>query len=86
MLSGFFALALVATAASGMKAGPKAQTCIVPSHGNANISDTPAVHAAFKRCGKGGRIVFSENTNYTLRELTVRIVEYLFQNNDLTIK
>lgn len=50
------------------------QTCVVPSHGNLNISDTPAVEAAFKKCGKGGTIVFSENTTYALNELTVCIV------------
>ncbi|KAG8709458.1 hypothetical protein FRC11_005551 [Ceratobasidium sp. 423] len=70
MLPGFLTLALGATAALASKGGPKPQTCIVPSHNNVNVSDTPAVHAAFKKCGKGGRIVFSENTNYTLRELT----------------
>lgn len=47
------------------------QRCIVPSHGNVNISDTPAIQAAFKKCGKGGRIIFSENTTYALNELTV---------------
>ncbi|KAJ1302332.1 hypothetical protein OPQ81_001147 [Rhizoctonia solani] len=57
-------------AAFASKGSSKPQTCIVPSHNNVNVSDTPAVHAAFKKCGKGGRIVFSENTNYTLRELT----------------
>ncbi|KAG9086842.1 hypothetical protein FS749_003335, partial [Ceratobasidium sp. UAMH 11750] len=46
------------------------QTCIVPSHGNVNISDTPAIEAAFKKCGKGGKIIFSENTTYALNELT----------------
>ncbi|QRW25009.1 polygalacturonase [Rhizoctonia solani] len=46
-------------------------TCIVPSYGNLNKSDTPAIHAAFKKCGKGGRIIFKENTTYALNELTI---------------
>ncbi|KAG8709459.1 hypothetical protein FRC11_005552 [Ceratobasidium sp. 423] len=70
MLPGLLSLALGAAAVLASKGGSKPQTCIVPSHGNASISDTPAVHAAFQKCGKGGRIIFSENTNYTLRELT----------------
>ncbi|KAF8676595.1 Glycosyl hydrolases family 28 [Rhizoctonia solani] len=70
MLSAIFAVALGSAVALASKTGVKTQTCIVPSHGNVNISDTPAVHAAFKKCGKGGHIIFSENTNYTLRELT----------------
>ncbi|QRV96404.1 polygalacturonase [Ceratobasidium sp. AG-Ba] len=46
------------------------QTCIVLSNNNVNISDTPAVEAAFKKCGKGGTIIFKENTTYALNELT----------------
>lgn len=49
------------------------QTCVVPSNGNLNVSDTPAIHAAFKKCGKGGRIIFSEGKTYALNELTVSV-------------
>ncbi|CAE6519376.1 unnamed protein product [Rhizoctonia solani] len=48
-----------------------AQTCIVPSNGDLKKSDTPAIHAAFKKCGQKGRIIFKENTTYALNELTV---------------
>lgn len=75
MLSFFFATALGATAALASQdlterfSNP--QTCVVPSNGNLNVSDTPAIHAAFKKCGKGGRIIFSANKTYALNELTV---------------
>ncbi|KAG9077996.1 hypothetical protein FRC06_008597, partial [Ceratobasidium sp. 370] len=46
-------------------------TCIVPSNGNVNKSDTPAIISAFKTCGNGGRIVFSENKTYALNDLTI---------------
>ncbi|KAG8708490.1 hypothetical protein FRC08_018863 [Ceratobasidium sp. 394] len=69
-----FAAALGATSAlasSGLVEGfSNPQTCIVPSHGNVNVSDTPAIEAAFKKCGKGGKIIFSENATYALNELT----------------
>ncbi|GAB1527692.1 hypothetical protein RhiTH_010880 [Rhizoctonia solani] len=70
MLPALLTLVIGATASLTLKPVSKPPTCVVPSHQNANISDTSAVHAAFKKCGKGGRIIFSENTNYTLRELT----------------
>ncbi|KAF8676594.1 Exopolygalacturonase B [Rhizoctonia solani] len=71
MLPALLTLVIGATASLTLKPVSKPPTCVVPSHQNANISDTSAVHAAFKKCGKGGRIIFSENTNYTLRELTI---------------
>jgi galacturan 1,4-alpha-galacturonidase len=75
MLSVFFTAALGATTALASldlaERYSDPQTCVVPSHGNANVSDTPAILAAFKKCGKGGRIIFSENTTYALNELTV---------------
>ncbi|CUA68995.1 Exopolygalacturonase [Rhizoctonia solani] len=71
MLFKLLALTLGTTTALASKGTSKPPTCVIPSHNNASISDTPAVHAAFKKCGKGGRIIFSENTNYTLRELTI---------------
>ncbi|CAE6456129.1 unnamed protein product [Rhizoctonia solani] len=71
MLFKLLALTLGTTTALASKGTSKSPTCVIPSHNNANISDTPAVHAAFKKCGKGGRIIFSENNNYTLRELTI---------------
>ncbi|CUA77864.1 hypothetical protein RSOLAG22IIIB_06837 [Rhizoctonia solani] len=48
-----------------------AQTCIVPSNGDPKKSDTPAIHAAFKKCGQKGRIIFKESATYALNELTI---------------
>lgn len=77
MLSFFVATALGAStafASSGLvERYSNPQTCVVPSNGNLNVSDTPAIEAAFKKCGKGGKIIFSENTTYALNELTVRL-------------
>ncbi|KAG8730494.1 hypothetical protein FRC11_006570 [Ceratobasidium sp. 423] len=75
MLSLFFTAALGATAAVASvdlaERFSNPQTCVVPSYGNLNKSDTPAIHAAFKKCGKGGHIIFKENTTYALNELTI---------------
>jgi hypothetical protein len=74
MLSFFFAALSATTAAATVGSAERytnPQTCIVPSYGNLNKSDTPAIHAAFKKCGKGGRIIFKQNTTYALNELTV---------------
>lgn len=74
---GFFALSVLAYSSPTLASGPtqysRAQTCIVPSYGNLNISDTPAILAAFKKCGNGGTIVFEQNKTYALNELTVSI-------------
>ncbi|CAE6462418.1 unnamed protein product [Rhizoctonia solani] len=45
--------------------------CIIPSYRDLDKSDTPAIHAAFKKCGLNGRIIFQENTTYALNELTI---------------
>ncbi|KAG8709909.1 hypothetical protein FRC09_000401 [Ceratobasidium sp. 395] len=63
------ALALASTELIETRATPP--TCIIPSNGNVNKSDTPAILSAFQKCGNGGRIVFSENTTYALNDLTV---------------
>ncbi|KAG8789527.1 hypothetical protein FRC12_013417 [Ceratobasidium sp. 428] len=63
------ALALASTELVETRAAPP--TCVIPSNGNVNKSDTPAVISAFQKCGNGGRIVFSENTTYALNDLTV---------------
>ncbi|KAF8606149.1 pectin lyase-like protein [Ceratobasidium sp. AG-I] len=71
MLPLLLVAALGATAALASSSLASVKTCVVPSHGNLNISDTPAIKAAFQKCGKGGRIVFPENVTYALNELTI---------------
>ncbi|KAG9121918.1 hypothetical protein FRC07_001903, partial [Ceratobasidium sp. 392] len=67
LLGGVFALA--STELMETRATPP--TCIIPSNGNVNKSDTPAIISAFQKCGNGGRIVFSENKTYALNDLTI---------------
>jgi hypothetical protein len=86
MLSALFVASLGAGTALAsldlVERASNAQTCIVPSHGNVNVSDTPAILAAFKQCGNGGRIVFSEGTTYAVNELTVSWNISLRQSSD----
>ncbi|KAL4925422.1 pectin lyase fold/virulence factor [Aspergillus undulatus] len=40
------------------------KTCIVPASGTNETDDAPAIISAFKRCGRGGRVVFEPTTYY----------------------
>ncbi|CAE6519890.1 unnamed protein product [Rhizoctonia solani] len=73
MLSLFFTAALGATTAVASvdlaERYTNPQTCVVPSY--VRQGRPYYLHAAFKKCGKGGRIIFKENTTYALNELTI---------------
>jgi hypothetical protein len=43
---------------------PPRQTCIVPASGTNKTDDAPAIISAFKRCGRGGKVVFQPTTYY----------------------
>ncbi|CAE6513872.1 unnamed protein product [Rhizoctonia solani] len=47
----------------------QAATCVVTSAGNANVSDVPAIKAAFASCGNGGIIQFPAGKTYAINEL-----------------
>ncbi|KAG8772187.1 hypothetical protein FRC12_003212 [Ceratobasidium sp. 428] len=47
----------------------RAATCVVSSAGNTNVSDVPAIKAAFASCGNGGVIQFPAGKTYAINEL-----------------
>jgi hypothetical protein len=74
MLVKVLVLALtVLSAAAGATKDRK--TCIVESSGTNITDDAPAIRAAFKRCGRHGKIVFSPTTYFVNTELDIRGLE-----------
>ncbi|RDW78697.1 putative exo-polygalacturonase [Aspergillus mulundensis] len=50
------------TCASAGRLSPK--TCVIPASGTNETDDAPAIISAFKRCGRGGKVVFKPTTYY----------------------
>jgi hypothetical protein len=40
------------------------RTCVVPASGTNETDDAPAIISAFKRCGRGGKVIFQPTTYY----------------------
>ncbi|KAL6239641.1 hypothetical protein BDW75DRAFT_227009 [Aspergillus navahoensis] len=40
------------------------KTCVVPASGTNETDDAPAIISAFKRCGRGGKVIFKPTTYY----------------------
>ncbi|OJI99083.1 hypothetical protein ASPVEDRAFT_187031 [Aspergillus versicolor CBS 583.65] len=70
---------------------PPRQTCIVPASGTNKTDDAPAIISAFKRCGRGGKVVFQPTTYYVnsamniswLRDVDVDIQGKLLWSTDI---
>ncbi|KAL2820552.1 galacturan 1,4-alpha-galacturonidase B [Aspergillus cavernicola] len=52
------------TALTSVSAGrtPSRKTCVIPASGTNTTDDAPAILHAFKRCGRGGKVVFKPTT------------------------
>lgn len=70
------AVALALCAESGF-AKPTAdrKTCIVQAGGANTTDDAPAIRAAFKKCGRHGKVVFDAKTYYVNSVLNVTGLE-----------
>jgi len=71
MLTGtlFFAASLLALGGSARSPPSYQQTCNVPSKyasSNGTADDTPAISAAFARCGHGGTVTLAEGVDYNV--------------------
>lgn len=49
--------------------------CIIKSSGTNQTDDAPAIRAAFKKCGRHGKIIFSPTTYYVNSVLNITDLE-----------
>lgn len=54
---------------------PSRQTCVVPAGGSNATDDAPAIIQAFKDCGNGGKVVFTNTTYYVNSVMTTTDLE-----------
>ncbi|KAJ5642881.1 uncharacterized protein N7484_005388 [Penicillium longicatenatum] len=62
----FLAATGISLAAALPRESPK--VCTVPAAGSTSIDDTPAILDAFSKCGRGGKIIFT-NTTYHIQSV-----------------
>jgi hypothetical protein len=53
----------------------KGKTCTVKSSGSNVTDDAPAIREAFKKCGRGGKVIFKPTTYYVNTVLNVSGLE-----------
>jgi hypothetical protein len=51
------------------------KTCAIKASGTNKIDDAPAIRAAFKKCGRHGRVVFDPTTYYINSVLNITDLE-----------
>lgn len=70
-LSILSALACVTTGAKP----PGRQTCVIPASGSNTTNDAPAILHAFRKCGRGGKVIFKPTTYYINSVMNVTWLE-----------
>jgi hypothetical protein len=68
-------LLTVLAAATSVSAGTvpwHRKTCVIPASGTNATDDAPAIIKAFKRCGRGGKVVFKPTTYYVNSVMDIR--------------
>ncbi|KAF2022434.1 glycoside hydrolase family 28 protein [Aaosphaeria arxii CBS 175.79] len=74
----FFQIIIACAFISSAQAAPSSggrRTCVVPASGTNQTDDAPAILKAFKKCGKGGRVVFEDKTYYVNSALNITWLE-----------